>query len=318
MWTKVDKPLSYYIAIDSGMIPDIDKGLYFASVIYKGYGDDYGLSIISVEGKYIISDKIGCDLSFNSNIPDYESGVGNYSLDLSIRPSTGGTIYKSNSGHYCKIASSALGVYALYMGKYLIDNDPIEDQFRYGRDGVLMTTERIFNFGAYKESNGVPLYKWDDRANVLSGDGGYVNFLTLSGENKGEIEAASELAFIENDYFVQYDSINNWNGWYSDELTGVYNSFGGAGGQKKVGFYHYSDSEGNRYTKHIDLIEVDDKWSTVSKINGKTYTTSTEPQDLNVTLSNPDATPTTLSLTFIDYIQADKKEMHIVHGVNAR
>lgn len=286
LWIKNNKPTTHRIVIADGVIPDIDSGVYSASRIYNGTGDNEGLFILQLNNVYIISDMIGDSVDISSNYPYI--ATGNYSLDDSRRAVDGLSIYNDGSDNYLTLDNTSK--FTIY-GAYLMPNDDFHENSQYDRNGVLINGFRVHeNIELNIESSiqvrrGVEFLLTEDE--VDSG----VTVEDIADEADGKVDS----------YVINITPAGSWSGWYSETLTGSYQSFGESTGSKSVGHFEYKDIDDNLYLKGFDITESNNIWSVRYIPNGAIYTSSSEPGESTVSFTNQDSNPTSINLEFNDY-----------------
>lgn len=320
LWSEIKSSTSYQIVVDESVFDGVDKGNYTSSPKYVGSGEHEGYFILLTSfGKYIISDKIGDDLNFFSNIPQLSDRSGVYSIDMTKRPNGVSTIYKFGS-FYCGTNFEQFGVYSFFAlnsyGRYLISrlepaNIPAND-----RDGNLLSY--YLKVTSLNISSTTTIFtKWKARANTNT------NLLLLksesdSGLSQNELEATAKIAFDAKDYHWIFSPANNWSGWVSDTIAGVYEGFGSNSSTVEVGHLKYSDDNGKIYYKGFDIVERENNWYMTYKENGEEYKSSSEPQTSDVTFSNSKADPQSVDLTFVDYAERSQPLNLFDVGVDLR
>ena len=305
MWTEING-YTYRIVIGDGVIDGLAEGIYSMQLLYVGSGDDLGLNLYSINdtGKYIISDQIGDKLKFDSTIPQLSNSNGDYIVDQSKAPYQNSTVYvnNSNSTLFCGISDLKL----VHYGKYLIaSNGALEIQYN-DRSGNLKSYKR------YIEANDF------NNVDISGSANNNTNFLVKSSDplNQSQIEANARTAFSNKNYSYRFYPAGDWSGYVSDNLTGEYEGFGDKTDSKKVGYLNYKDTSDNEYTKGFEITKNNNVWSVVYIENGLTYISNSEPSDSNIVFNNSEATPSSITLSFDDYIQRDELKKVVSVGVD--
>lgn len=291
MWIKNQNPFTYKIVIDSNVIPNVARGIYVATRTHEGEGEHKGLFVLKFLDVYVITSKIGDSVQLNTNFPFIAGGI--YSVDDSKKPTPFNTVYKSGSNYI--VASNNFTIY----GKYLMPNDDKHEWLRYDRSGTVKTARRVYsdngNFDdevAIENITSMYLLRTQDEANAgISGN--------VILQNAGN-------AFLAKDYKYSFEPSNTWSGWWSSTKTGVYQSFGTALNTQQFGYLNYIDSNSNQYTDTFEITEDNGVWSVVYHENGQKYSTNAEPSASDLILTNNEAEPQEITLTFDAYITRDK------------
>jgi len=241
LWTEIKYQYYYKIIIGEDNAFNLAKDSYSVQKVYKGKGDNEGLYILTIpyeeigETFYIISDKIGSDIEFTSNIPQCLDLQGTYVLDTEKAPFSGQswaarrTLYKSEN-NYIALEDDHFRMF----GDKIMPNDDHHNQPRFNRDGVMMDW-----YNNFIKTSGV----FDDEVSATSFNYGYgidTTFMVTQAEYDADNDAPTKIpadartAHEELNYVYKYESLDNWSGWFSSSLTGIYEAFGESEGTKKL------------------------------------------------------------------------------------
>lgn len=300
LWVKVENQYPYNVTINEGFL-DLSKGVYVVSVLYRGVDDNEGLFITKVGNQFIISDKISSDVSLSTNIPQWLNRVGVYSLDTTKAPVNSNTMYKSGNNYM----SLGGGLFTVF-GNKIAPNDTIHGSSRFDRDGNMISFYTTLTRGN----------EFDSRVENTSWDYNGQTFMKTQDEvdNNIDIRGIALAAALLKDYHYQITSLDNWSGWSSTSLTGLYQSFGDESGTQKIGYFQYRDSSNNAYVLTKDIVEKNGVWSVRSSLDNNIYTTTTEPTDTDTTFNNPDSG--SFVLAFESYVALESIIWHVQNGVN--
>lgn len=321
MFCSVKNQIEYTIISGvSGVTPALPREVYKTHI---GIGEDAGLFILLVSGdatlkdKYIITNKIGDDIKFNSNIPQY-GGLGVFELTpyrpTLIQSNTGSTkytLYKSGNRHisvgYVAVSAGTSGQRMSLLTDGLRGNDFEHERLRYDINGALLTTPT---------NQQLVISLHNDVFNYVDSTSA-VKYMSKTETSESAIISQAKTAFNAKGYFYSTEDAGNWSGWYrnvSDGIEGEYLPFGGASGSKKIGYLQYKDDLNYTYINGNDIIEESGVWSIVYPENELIYTSTSEPQEGSIVFSNDEATPSQVALTFDKYVSDNRSVYHITTG----
>ena len=305
MWTKI-QGRSYKIVLADNVITGFSAGIYTIKEEYIGSGEHLGYTIYSGIN-WIISNQKGDKLVFNTNIPQLLPSNGTYIIDDRKSPALNSTIFvnENNPKLYCGLLDRDK---IAHYGSCLMSRNDLYERPTLNRSGVLTSYYRFIT-------------ETDFNKNIITNKDALDNTNFLVKTNEGvfqfQLERNAREAFNEIGYYHHFYPKKEWSGWVSDSLTGEYEGFGDNSSVINVGFLNYKDDSGNEYTKRFEIIEMDGKWSVKYKVNGKTYTSNSEPAESSSTFSNSDADPQSITLSFDSYIARNKILNVINTGIDA-